>query len=247
MQIESTTNPQVKAVRRLHRARERRTTGKTLLEGPKLLDAALEAGVVPLTVYTTDRSEVVNRAEAAGAAVFDVARIVLEAMSTTVEPQDPLTVIETPPSGSLEQHRTVVLVDISDPGNMGTLIRTAAALGWHVALLGGADPWSPKVLRSGVGAHFTHPLTEITSLSDVDEAGLTSVATVVAGGVAPEAIATDQPVALLVGSEAHGLPDAVITGCSETVTIPMSGATESLNAAASGAIAMYALSRSHEV
>ena len=244
MRIESTTNQRVKAVRRLHRGRERRQTGRTLLEGPKLIEAALDAGVVPLEVYTVDRGTIVDRCEAEGSEVIETSRTVLETIATTIEPQDPVAVINVPEPGRLEPDRVVVLVEIADPGNLGTLIRSAAALGWQVALLGGADPWSPKVIRSAAGAHFTQAPVRIADISEVANLGLATVATVVAGGQAPDDIASRSPVALLVGNEAHGLPADMVAACDTAMTIPMTGKTESLNAASSGAIAMYALSQS---
>ena len=242
MRVESTTNPRIKAVRRLHRGRERRQTGRTLLEGPKLIDAALEAGVVPLEVYTVDGGSLVERCKAAGSEVVEVSRMVLETIATTVEPQDPVAVIEVPKSKPLEGERVVVLVEIADPGNLGTLIRSAAALGWQVALVGGADPWNPKVLRSGAGAHFAQVPVTIDGLSEIAELGFTTVATIISGGRVPGEITSDTPIALLIGSESHGLCSEMVQRCDQAMTIPMSANSESLNAAVAGAIAMYALS-----
>ena len=241
MRIESTTNQRIKAVRRLHRGRERHQTGRTLLEGPKLIEAALDAGVVPLEVYTVDGGSLVGRCEAAGSEVVEVSRMVLETIATTVEPQDPVAVIEVPESKPLEGERAVVLVEIADPGNLGTLIRSAAALGWQVALIGGADPWNPKVLRSGAGAHFAQVPVRVPDLSEITELGFTTVATIISGGQPPDEIDSDSPLALLIGNEAHGLPEEMVSACDLTMTIPMTGKTESLNAAVSGAIAMYAV------
>jgi len=241
VRIESTTNQRIKAVRRLHRGRERRKTGRTLLEGPKLIEAALDAGVVPLDVYTVDGGAVVDRCSAAGSGVIETSRIVLETIATTVEPQDPVAVIEIPEPRALGVERVVVLVEIADPGNLGTLIRSAAALGWQVALLGGADPWNPKALRAGAGAHFFQTPVRVAELSEVVALGFTTVATIVSGGRPPRDVEADSPIALLIGSEAHGLPADMVTDCDVAMTIPMSGRAESLNAAASGAIAMYAL------
>jgi len=242
MRIESTTNQRVKAVRRLHRGRERHETGRTLLEGPKLIEAALDAGVVPVEVYTVDRGPIVDRCEAEGSEVIETSRTVLDTIATTIEPQDPVAVINVPEPGRLEPDRVVVLVEIADPGNLGTLIRSAAALGWQVALLGGADPWSPKVIRSGAGAHFTHVPVRVADLSEIAGLALTTIATIVTGGQAPGDIASESPIALLIGNEAHGLPADMVTACDAAMTIPMTGEAESLNAASSGAIAMYALS-----
>jgi len=242
MRIESTTNHRVKTVRRLQRGRERSKTGRTLLEGPKLVEAALNAGAVPVEIYTVDRGQVVDRCEFAGSEVVEVSQIVLEAIATTVQPQDPVAVLEVPEPRPLDFDRVVVLVDIADPGNLGTLIRSAAALGWQVALLGGADPWNPKVLRSAAGAHFAQSPVRITDLMEITSLGFVTVATVVSDGRAPEEITSDTPIALLIGSESHGLAPETVERCDMQTTIPMSGKTESMNAAIAGSIAMYALS-----
>jgi len=198
--------------------------------------------VVPLEVYTVDGGSLVERCKAAGAGVIDVSRMVLETIATTVEPQDPVAVIEVPKSKPLEGERVVVLVEIADPGNLGTLIRSAAALGWQVALVGGADPWNPKVLRSGAGAHFAQVPVTIDGLSEIAALGFTTVATIIEGGQPPDEIVSGSPLALLIGNEAHGLPAEMVSASDLTMTIPMTGKMESLNAAVSGAIAMYALS-----
>ncbi len=242
MRIESTTNQRIKTVRRLHRGRERHRTGRTLLEGPNLIEAALDAGVVPLEVYTVERGAIVERCEAGGAEVIDVSRVVLETIATTVEPQDPVAVIEVPEAGPPGFKRVVVLVEIADPGNLGTLIRSAAALGWQVALLGGADPWSPKVLRAGAGTHFSQLPFRLADLSEIVGSGRTTVATIVSGGLDPKDISTEMPIALLIGSESHGLATEMVDRCDQTMTIPMTTGAESLNAAVAGSIAMYALS-----
>ncbi len=242
MRIEATTNAKVKAVRRLHRSRERRQTGRAIVEGPKLLETALDAGIVPLEVYTTEEGSLTDRCATAGSHVFEVTRSVIETLSTTVEPQNCVAVISIPEQQEPRVCRTVVGVAISDPGNVGTLIRTAAALGWQIALLGGVDPWSPKVLRASAGTQLSHPAVHIGSIDDLAAAGLTLVATTVAGGLEPSELSVDLPIALLIGSEAHGLPKAAVAACGYSVTIPMSGETESLNAAVAGAIAMFALS-----
>ncbi|MEA2009591.1 MAG: RNA methyltransferase [Actinomycetota bacterium] len=244
MRIESTTNQRIKAVRRLHRGRERNKTGWTLLEGPKLVGTALDAGVVPLEVYTVDGGPIVDRSKAAGSEVIEVSRVVLETIATTVEPQDPVGVIDVPEALPLGSERVVVLVEIADPGNLGTLIRSAAALGWQVALLGGADPWNPKVLRAAAGGHFTRMPVRIANLSDIADLGHTTVATIVEGGHEPSAVKSDAPIALLIGSESHGLPSEMVDRCDVEMTIPMSAESESLNAAVAGSIAMYALSGS---
>ena len=244
MRIESTSNERIKAVRRLSRRRDRRRANQALIEGPNLVEAALGAGLVPTEIYTTGGGVVVDRCEAAGSLITEVSTRVLEAISTTVEPQDPVGVISIPEPHGLEVRRTVVAVEISDPGNVGTLIRSAGALGWQVALIGGADPWSPKVLRASAGVQLSHPAVTVQELEQLVGVGLHPVAAAVSGGIDPESLETDRPIALLIGNEAHGLPDSVVDQCAASVTIPMPGDVESLNAGIAGAVAMYALGRS---
>jgi len=166
---------------------------------------------------------------------------ILVAVGDTVQPRSPVSVIPIPATPAVRDKDTLVMVDISDPGNVGTMIRSADAFGWDLAAVGQtADPWSPKVLRAGAGAHFTSRI----SVSDhpFDETpmpGLDVVASVVSGGPAPQRL--DRPIALLVGSEAHGLAARTLEHADRTVSLAMPGGTESLNAAIAASILMYAL------
>lgn len=241
MRIESISNERVKAVRKLHRGRERRRSGRILVEGPKLVEAAVAAELIPETVYASERSDVVALCEAAGAEVIDVTDGVVRALSTTVEPQSPVAVIVKPPNRELEGRDTIVAVDLADPGNLGTLIRTAAALGWQVAIIGGVDPWSPKALRASAGTQFSQPAIAVSDIGDLVAADLSPWATVVAGGGTLDDLALPGPLAVLIGSEAHGLDSSVARACRGSLTIPMAANTESLNAAVAGAIVMHAL------
>jgi len=198
---------------------------------------------VPTDVYTVDGGALVDRCEAAGSTAVEVSPSVLEAISTTAEPQDPVGVVVIPEQRDLVITQTVVAVEISDPGNVGTLIRSAGALGWQIALIGGADPWSPKVLRASAGVQLSHPAVTVRALDELVDLGLTPVAATVSGGVSPGAVRTDRPVALLIGNEAHGLPKSIVDGCAVLMTIPTDVGVESLNAGVAGAIAMYALGR----
>ncbi len=238
MTISSPHNDRIKAVRRLRRARERQATGRTILEGPHPLRAALAAGVVPEVVFVPEG----DPAPAIDTEVVTITEQVLDTIAPTETPRGPIAVIAIPEPEPLEAKPTVVLWEVATPGNVGTLIRTAAAFGWNVARHGGADPWSPKVLRAGAGAHFVVRISEAESTGVLRAAGLTPVATVSTGGVRPVTIDTSNSLALLVGNEAHGLPQDVIDACEAALTIPILG-PESLNAAVAGSIAMYVLSR----
>jgi TrmH family RNA methyltransferase len=235
--ISSPGNERIKPVRRLHRAKERRATGRTLLEGPHVLQAAIGAGIVPELVFVAEGDPLPDIA----AEVIPVTEAVLDTIAPTDSPRGPIAVVEIPSPDPLRPEPTLVLWELNTPGNVGTLIRSAAAFGWNVARHGGADPWSPKVLRAAAGAHFAVPISEVDDLAELEQAGLMPVATVPEGGVAPESIESSGPVALLVGNEASGLPTEVIESVELALTIPMAG-WESLNVAVAGAIAMYELS-----
>jgi TrmH family RNA methyltransferase len=135
--------------------------------------------------------------------------------------------------------RDVVLAlwRVSDPGNVGTLLRTADAFGAAVSLSPAcADPTGPRALRASAGAIFRVPLVDWTELPERRVA-------LVAHGGEPLAVAPlEAPLAILLGSEREGLPDDLVSA-SPKVTIPIPGEAESLNVAAAGAIALYELSR----
>jgi len=243
MRIESTSNERIKAVRRLHRGRERRRTNQTLIEGPNLVTAALEAGIVPRETYTVQGGALVERCRVAGSTIVEVDAPVLEVISSTVEPQDPVGVISIPGNRTIDPRRTVVAVEIGDPGNLGTLIRSAGAFGWQIALIGGADPWSPKVMRASAGVQLSHPATALESFGELRAVGLEPIATTVSGGIDPSSFDISQPIALLIGNESHGLSAAMVEQCGASLTIPLTGGVESLNASVAATVVMYALSR----
>jgi TrmH family RNA methyltransferase len=134
---------------------------------------------------------------------------------------------------------TLALWRVSDPGNVGTLLRTADAFGAALSLSEGcADPLGPRALRASAGAIFRVPLVPW------DDVGGRRVALVAHGG-APVAELADleSPLTIFLGAEREGLPEHLVTQCDEAVSIPLPGAAESLNVAAAGAIALYELSR----
>lgn len=235
--IRSPRNRAVVEAGRLHRARERKRLGLTLLEGPNLLDEALEAGISLRRVFALPddprREDWPN--------VTLVEERVMRRLAPTETPRGPVAVTDIPdwsrPAG--DRH-LLVLWRVSDPGNVGTIIRSAAAFGLGVAVSPEcADPWSPKALRAGAGGHFRLPsLSRIEGLHPLSHHRL--AATVVSGGEDPARL-DDGPWAFLIGQEAHGLEPEMIQEAEKTVTIPMPGGTESLNVAAAATILAYAV------
>lgn len=238
--ITSRRNPRVVAAAALHQPKERRARGMTLLEGHHLVVDAIE-NRARLEVVFVRPGTILPSAPDGPIDIVAVADPVLERLAGTTSPSGPVAVMEIPQSAPLEPHPTVILCGISDPGNAGSLIRTAAAFGYHVAVTAGsADPWAPKVLRSAAGGHFSTPITLLDAPLDMalDGAGLVGVALVSRGGQDPDARLDGIP-ALLVGNEARGLDERTLSAARHRVTIPMTTGSESLNAAVAGAIAMY--------
>ncbi len=240
--ITSTANPRIKSVRELHGAKRRKARHQTLIEGPAVFEDFLNAGFTPVTVLCTpDDNATIEICHRSNIELTLVTAGVLSAASDTRTPRGPVAVVDLPEPARLRLHNSLVLVDISDPGNVGTMIRSAAAFGWDVAhTVGTADPWAPKTLRSAAGGHVRTRLVPMTDPpNELGAAGLVMVATVAQGGDRP--VAPAGPVALLIGSEAHGLPPWAIASCQIAVSIPMHGGTESLNAAVAASIVMYAM------
>jgi TrmH family RNA methyltransferase len=237
-------NQRVVAAARLHHARERRDTGKTILEGPHLLHEAVRAGLTPETVFASpDDRATAALAEEHGLELVIVDETALKRVAGTETPRGPAAVVEIPKPTPMGGRALIVAWGLGDPGNVGTLIRIAAAFGWDFGHTSGtADPWSPKVLRAGAGGHFRIGISPVASLEELGDAGLVTVATVVAGGEPPDRLGPGR-FAVLVGEESSGLPADVAENAFKKVTVPMPGGTESLNAAVAGAIVVYELSR----
>jgi TrmH family RNA methyltransferase len=217
---------------RLHRARDRKERGLTLVEGPQLLDDIRAAGAKVRQVFSL---------EGAGGAIPVDGRA-LRRLAGTDSPRGPVAVVEIPLEWLDRTKSLLVSVGVSDPGNVGTMIRTAAAFGWGFAYTeGSADPWAPKTVRAGGGGQFQTPIARIGGLSDLGD--WTTVATVVDGGSEPGLI-VERPVALLIGEEAHGLQHGMVDKAKHRMTIPTSGPTDSLNAAVAAGIGVYALTNS---
>lgn len=197
-----------------------------------------DAGVVEVFGLEGDR-DAMEMAITSGAEWIPVTRRVLDKLATTETPRGPVAVVEIPDDGPAAGDS--VWIDTADPGNAGTIIRTAAAFGMAVVVAPEAvDPWSPKVVRAAAGGHFR------THITVGGPPPVPTVATVVEGGVPLEELGGrlgPGPVCILVGNEAHGLSDEVVDGASVSVTIPMTGGIESLNAGVAAAIVMLEVAR----
>jgi TrmH family RNA methyltransferase len=252
--ITSVKNPRVKEVRALQaRTKTRRETGLFVVEGIRLAEEAVAAGwQAQLCLYTPDLAArglaVVETLSAAGVAVEPVAEHVMKAVSDTQSPQGILLVLALQ-SVPLPPYPEILLVldQIQDPGNAGTLLRTAAAAGCDAVLLteGSVDAFSPKVLRAGMGAHFRLPVLTFSTAEIVELCqthGITLWTASVDGGLSYTDADLSSPLAIVIGSEAHGV-GASLFESSSRLHIPMPGGGESLNAAVAGAVLIFEVIR----
>jgi TrmH family RNA methyltransferase len=220
--ITSRDNATLKLVRKLRESKHRVDTGLFACEGEDAVDAALAVGIEPVHLLVAGEN---------------VADELMPSVSTLAHPARVIGVFR---RGDLPVGRRPVclaLWRLSDPGNVGTLVRTADAFGASVSLSEGcADPTGPKALRASAGAIFRVPLVPW------DESAERRVALVAHGGMPLAELDVELPVTLFLGAERDGLPERLATRC-RTATIPLPGGAESLNVAAAGAIALYELSR----
>ena len=238
---------------KLHRHAGRRRSARFLAEGPNLVEAALRRDVV-IEVFVTEAASSRFASMLSDVPVHVVTDRAAKALSDTVTPVGLVAVCEVP-STSLDDvladqpQLIAVAAEISEPGNAGTLIRIAHALGADAVVLAGhsVDPYNGKCLRASAGSIFAVPVVIETdaggAVSALSRAGLRVLATTVDGEVSLDAADLSGPTAWLFGPEAHGLPSELAAMAAHRIRIPMSGEAESLNVAAAAAICLYQSSR----
>lgn len=249
-QISSRENPAFKAWKRLARSgRERRKAGQTLLEGMHLLVAWEARYGLPRTVLVGEAGR--QRHEIAawltrhpGAEVVLLPEAMLAELADTETPAGILALVDLPaPGAAPASDRDAVLLDgIQDPGNLGTLLRTAAAAGFAQVLLAPdcVSAWSPKVLRAGQGAHFVLDIHENQDLPAFLQGYRgTSLATSLDQAVSLYQASWQDPVAWVFGSEGQGVRPETLVQAQQRITIPMPGAMESLNVGAAAAVCLF--------
>jgi TrmH family RNA methyltransferase len=236
--ITSKDNPKLKLVRALQRKKERDDLGLFACEGEDLCDAALAAGIEPVELLVRSGAGCLPCSFGRHPATVSVDAELLAGVSTLPHPPRAIGVFrrEDLPGGARET--CLALWQLSDPGNVGTLIRSADAFGAAVALSDGcADALSQKALRASAGAIFRVPIVAWSSRPG------RQVALDSRGELSLSGIDLAPPVTIVLGAERAGLPDELLDACAAVASIPMPGDAESLNVAAAGAIALYELSR----
>jgi TrmH family RNA methyltransferase len=233
--IQSTHNPKLKALRKLATRRGRAASGRFMAEGEDLLAAAAAAGRPVLEGYRLAGSDL------GGKDFFDVERSALRDVSTLGSGTRVIGIYEQqwqPVQGPL----CVYLHGVGDPGNVGTILRSAQAFGASCVAFGPgcADPHSPKAVRASMGAVFAVPLARVRAVQELpgERIALTAGAQKSLRGAGE---GQDEQRTLLVGAEREGLPEDVLAACERQARIPI--ATESLNAAMAATVALYEMTR----
>lgn len=242
--ITSVKNPKVQQWKSLKERKGRRETGCFLVEGRKMVEEALASGFAVEALLVTEGVDVLPT----DAPRYCLAENVMAAVCDTKTPQGVAAVLRMRRSADVGR-RVVALDGVQDPGNVGTIIRTADAAGMEGIILSDqcADVFSPKVLRATMGSIFRMPVAVADDLpgmlAGLRERGYSVISSQLDG----EPFYQRQPVSerfcLIVGNEGNGISDAVKATATHRVKLPMRGGAESLNAAIAAGIMMYDLMR----
>jgi TrmH family RNA methyltransferase len=260
--VESRQNARLKELRRALAATGHGESGRVGIEGPNLLEEALRAGLRVCAILVAQGAErlldpltVPPETE-----ILLLPRKLLESALATETPQ-PIAALVEPPDWTwahlLSAHRSgaalmIVLAGVQDPGNLGTILRSAEAFGATgiVSLPGTVSAWNPKAVRASAGSVFRMPLlaaSERECFEQLHEAGVRVLATTVRAAQPADLVDMAGPVALLIGNEGNGVPEDLAAKADAKITIPCPGSVESLNAAVAAGVLLYEASRQRSV
>ncbi|WP_409302078.1 TrmH family RNA methyltransferase [Peribacillus sp. SCS-155] len=246
--IESAKNPKVKQWKKLLAKKERDKTGTYIIEGFHLVEEALKEKDLVQEVIISRDAVLPASLDISGVEVTYAANEVLKAISDTETPQGIAAVCEQKQIAKeeLDIRRAVLLDHIQDPGNLGTIIRTADAAGMDAIFLGEgcADPYNPKVIRATQGSLFHIALIKEKLdyvVADLKEKGIPVYGTALENGVHYEEAEKGESFALLVGNEGQGVSKELLSQTTQNLYIPIYGRSESLNVGIAAGILMYSL------
>ncbi len=255
--ITSTANEKVRYVRSLHRRPVRHRENRFIVEGLRLIEEMNEAGEEPAFVFFTETFSARPRGRAllealraSGREVLAVGDQVMRAMADTKTPQGILAVLAFPQPAPYESPLILVLDSLRDPGNMGTILRSAeaAGVGKVITIKGTVDVFSPKVVRGAMGAHFRLPIfyDRRWEAMEGELEGRQVLLADLGGEVPYYEVDWTRPSALIMGGEAHGPGREACEVATKTVSIPMRGGAESLNVAVATSIILFEAARQRD-
>lgn len=253
--ITSAKNPVIRALRGLRERSGRAESGQILVEGEVMIREALKCGLQIHELIADEKHELLAaEMEGLGARAHIVPRNLLESVCDTKTPQGVCAGFDAPAAATISDLPDIIVAldGVQDPGNLGTIWRTADAAGFRGLLIGSgsADPLSPKVLRAAMGSGFRIPFAQADCLADALKAlkarGFTLIASDLSGADFYSRPNPGKKLVLIIGNEARGISDMVRECADMRVKLPMRGGAESLNAAIAAAILMYDLMREYE-
>jgi TrmH family RNA methyltransferase len=244
--ITSESNSVVKLARKLCDKRGRDKTGAFLIEGVNLLAEARGSGARITHILLRGSADFPRRDAYADIETVILADGLFDEIADTGTPQGVMAIVQKPETGSVAEGRSFVVLDrLQDPGNVGSIIRSADAAGLDgvIAVSGTADVFSPKVVRAAAGAIFRIPVHFMpdgeTALNTLKARGIRSVACSMTGERVYSEATLSGAVAIIVGNEGGGLSEQFLLGADERVYIPMRQGSESLNASVAAAVVMF--------
>jgi len=258
--ITSAQNPKIQLLRTLfNRRKDRQAAGQFIAEGVRLVEEAWQAGLLPeILFYSKDLSPrglqiVENYRSQKGVDAEEILPSLMDSLTQTENSQGLLAVFPMQSRPLPARLNFVIIADnLRDPGNLGAILRCAAAASADAVLLtpGTTDPFAPKVLRAGMGAHFRLPLLEMTwdaILSLARQQTTPPLKLFLAEAATPGSSCWDlnlrQPLALIIGGEAEGATPEARNAADQFISIPMPGSSESLNAAVAAGILIFEVVR----
>lgn len=256
--VTSPSNPKIKFVRSLSRRRAREEAKQFIVEGVRLIEEALGAGIIPALVFYTPRAEddprvdaLLMRLRSATHEILEVGDAVMQSMSRTETPQGILAVVPFVSLPMPAQPQFVLILDaVRDPGNVGAILRSARAAGVDQVLLapGTVDSYNDKVVRAAMGAHFRLPIRSmpwqeiVAMVRNIPRIYLADAR----GEMDYTRVDWTRPIALIIGGEAEGASDAARKIATARVRIPMRGGAESLNAAMAATVLLFEAARGRD-
>ncbi len=253
--ITSLTNDKVKFVRSLAERKHRLKEQRFAIEGARLIEDALAANLIPDWIFcaerlTTRAEETVSRLKKRGVEIITVSDAVLKACSETRAPQGLIAVLPFPHLAAPPDPKMILIADsLRDPGNLGTLLRSAAASDVDVVLLSPdtVDAYNPKVVRGAMGAHFRVPISEAVWAEIADRVrDMNTYLAAADGELTYSAVDWTQSSALIVGSEASGASENAAQLATKRISIPLSRKVESLNAAVAASVILFEAKRQRD-
>jgi TrmH family RNA methyltransferase len=250
--ITSLTNDKVKHVRSLAERKQRIKQQRFAIEGARLIDDALAANLTPDWIFCAERlpsrsQETLSRLKKRGVEIIPVSDAVFKACSKTETPQGLIAVLPIPKLAVPSNPKMILIADsLRDPGNLGTLLRSAAASDVNVVLLSPetVDAYNPKVVRGAMGAHFRLPIVESAWVEIAERVkGLVVYLAAADGELNYTSVEWTQPSALIVGGEASGASKDAVQLATKHISIPLSREVESLNAAVAASIILFEAKR----